>query len=477
MIPVPAPRLTRSSESARLVERLLASLPAASLELETFARLAGIEASGAVPTAAVTCVGRPRLLLNPDFVARHCSRDEHLALLVLHELWHVLLAHTRLYPRATPAQNVALDAIINAGLRRNLRDPVYAGFFEALNPADAFPACLLRPPEGWPVAPRYPDGLGPKGTAALVARLYPPDASGATPTAPPPTYAEIRDLLERHRRVDGPVILLGDHDETDERDWLRDRLLRDLFRQMVRRWSKPPVALTEPDASGAVPSWLDTLQGTDAPVRAAFARVLRRVLGPAPTGIRRRRRELIVDAGGSGVLPWARDRQHWARRRLGGPVTLWAQPVARPARVPAPPAGVHIYLDVSGSMAAVLPTLLDLLRPYAEAGTARVFQFSTVVVPLAPADLVRGRLATTFGTDLEPVLLHLLAARSVRRALLLTDGLVGQVRAARVRALAARRIAVHAVLPAEGSRPEALTPLAASITVLRSFGTRSTWSP
>ncbi len=80
--------------------------------------LLSIEASDEVPTACVTTGARSRLLVNPEFVARHCRTDEHLAMLVLHELYHVLLGHTRLYPRVTPAQNWAFDCLINAQLCR-----------------------------------------------------------------------------------------------------------------------------------------------------------------------------------------------------------------------------------------------------------------------------------------------------------------------------------------------------------------------
>ena len=64
---------------------------------------------------------------------------------VRRRLWHVLLAHTRLYPRPTTAHNIAFDAIINAGLSRRFPGREYRGFFERLYPADEFPARLLRP--------------------------------------------------------------------------------------------------------------------------------------------------------------------------------------------------------------------------------------------------------------------------------------------------------------------------------------------
>ena len=162
-------------DAKTLKRRLVNCLPAATFELETFCRLAGIEVTDKIPTAAVECVYRPRLLINPEFVEKYCTRDEHLFLLVMHELWHIILAHTRMYSRATPAHNIAFDAIINATLSRMFPEPEYRGFFEKINPEEKFPQVLLRPPKGWPHNPQYPpNDIEPAGTAQLVKRLYPP---------------------------------------------------------------------------------------------------------------------------------------------------------------------------------------------------------------------------------------------------------------------------------------------------------------
>ena len=89
---------------------------AGDLALEAFLRISRIELTDSVPTAAIECVGRPRLFLNPAFINAHCDTDERLFMLVLHEIHHVLLGHTRLFPRPTPAHNLAFDAVINAVL-------------------------------------------------------------------------------------------------------------------------------------------------------------------------------------------------------------------------------------------------------------------------------------------------------------------------------------------------------------------------
>ena len=50
---------------------------------------------------------------------------------VLHELYHVLLGHTRMYERPTLAANWAFDCIINAQLCRLYPDVEYTSFFSA----------------------------------------------------------------------------------------------------------------------------------------------------------------------------------------------------------------------------------------------------------------------------------------------------------------------------------------------------------
>ncbi|MBC8098974.1 MAG: hypothetical protein H7Y11_05990, partial [Armatimonadetes bacterium] len=222
-------RTITRTESAVMMRRLISCLPASRFEMETFCRLAGVEVTRAVPTAAVECKRRPRLLMNPDFVAKYCQRDEHLFLLVMHELWHVMLAHTRMYPRMTTAQNIAFDAIINAGLMREFHSPEYMGFFDALNPADKFPGCLLRPPVGWPHDPQYPDNLGPAGTKELLVRLYPP---GNLWFYDPPMYEEVLRLLLQAGVLGDMPLLLGNHDEETE----HDPIMKDIMKQIRGRW-------------------------------------------------------------------------------------------------------------------------------------------------------------------------------------------------------------------------------------------------
>ena len=134
--------------SRELTERIWNAFP---VSQPAFAKLLGlldIEVSDRVPTAAVSLGLNSRLLINPDFAARHCRSDEALVMLVLHELWHVVLGHTRLYERLTLAQNWAFDAVINAQICRLFRGAAHTRLFRELYAHDKLPWALLRPPEG-----------------------------------------------------------------------------------------------------------------------------------------------------------------------------------------------------------------------------------------------------------------------------------------------------------------------------------------
>jgi len=452
--------LHNDAETSRIISRLLASLPAASFEMEAFSRLAGIVASRKIPTAAVECTQRPRLLINPDFVARYCQRDEHLFLLVMHELWHILLAHTSLYTRVTKAHNIAFDAIINATLARVFNTAPYRGFFEVLNPLDQFPHMLLRPPEGWPDAPRFRDDVGPTGTARVMRQLY------AHPglTFVRPHYSEILALIRqdmKDRGIPDNVILLGDHNGTPDYDM---PFLRDMMGDMLERW---PSSIHDYLPQQSTSLWQVNRQPTVQGVRKAFASVLRRVCDSAAHQRYRRERTQTLSSGGSGVLPNATDRLRPARARLGIESLLWEQPTPRKARMMQPHAAAYIYLDVSGSMGSMLPYLVDLLLPFVTRGQAEVYQFSTCVAPLKLQDLKQNQLQTSGGTAIGCVTDHLMNnLQRVRRALILTDGFTGFPAPDHLQRLQETQTRVHVVLPAESHNQRDLAGLAASMTIL-----------
>jgi hypothetical protein len=69
-----------------------------------------VEFTDTVPTLAVTCEQRPRLLVNLAFVREHCHTEAHVKAVVCHEFLHVLLRHTERFTTLTRPEHLAVDA-------------------------------------------------------------------------------------------------------------------------------------------------------------------------------------------------------------------------------------------------------------------------------------------------------------------------------------------------------------------------------
>lgn len=400
-------------------------------------RLLSVEASESVTTAAVTVGARSRLLVNPQFVAQHCRTDEHLAMLVLHELYHVLLGHTRLFRRPTLAANWAFDCIVNAQLCRLHPDQAYASFFAAAA-APAGPWSLIGPPPGWPEAPRYADGA----LGEVHRRLYdgPADGHGST-------TAELFELLTTlavELDPEGAGSLLGNHGgsadgdgpETAEDPLARDPELMAEVRRIVARW--PLVERVHGADDGASPVWQrHGLRRQQAAVRALEALLRRAAAGDASGPLRRQPSRVPAML----PLPQPGDRRAQLQRLLGGQPLLWSGTVQHEG--PAAQGRATVYLDVSGSMQPWLPVLLQALLRAGESVRWPVLGFSTEVHALTREDLAQGRVRTTGGTHIGCVAEHLLQHR-VARAVVITDGDVqrlGSVALTRLRRRAPRVVA------------------------------------
>jgi predicted metal-dependent peptidase len=114
----------------------------------------------------------------------------------------------------------------------------------------------------------------------------------------------------------------------------------------------------------------------------------------------------------------------------------------------------HVYLDVSGSMVAALPTLAAALQEPHRTGTIRLFVFSTVIDEAQPGDLAKQRFANTGGTDIRCVLDHLdtfSTQHRPRRVVLITDGAVGTVETTELQRLRVSLFVGH--YPVYGEQP------------------------
>lgn len=404
-----------ASTSAALQAQLLADrvrqcVPLRHPAFGKLLQLLSIEATDAVPTAAVTVGARSRMLINPAFVAARCRSDAHLSMLVMHEIYHVLLGHTRMYTRPTLAANWAFDCIINAQLCRLHPGVEHTSFFSAGAAADG-PWSLLGPPAGWPKSPRYAAGA----LGDVHRRLY--EDAGVT-------TADLFALLDRTAvalDIDGTGRLLGNHDdEAAGGDPLHaDPDLLAEARRIVARW--PMVERRGGVDDGGV----TTLERSELRRHRTARRAVRDLLCAAAFGtdggpwVRS-----TVEAEVYTPLPQAGDRRAHLQRLMGAQPLWWQGLVHQQGRQTA--GQVAVYLDVSGSMAAWLPVLLEALTEVATLVQWPLFGFSTEVHPVTRKDLAAGRFRSTGGTHIACVAQHLVESRVVR-AVVITDGDVQQI--------------------------------------------------
>ena len=425
-----------------------------------------VEWSDAIATACVECVDRPRLLLNPAFVAQWCHTPERLATLVLHELLHIALGHTRLFPRPTLAHNVAFDAIINRTLLAAIQGTQvrhssvhfgydverYTDLFTDFYSSSKAPEFILRPPPGWPLAPDWSASHDmPPALRAIHRDLYDQSLDDQDNLDPwdEPTYRYTQvtyaDIMAALHDVDGlsaeDVSLLGAHGDTPaERDALRGSRDHDAAGLLASALEPLCGQLPGQGQHLGLTQVADTAR-TPA-LEHALNALLRRAIRPHSAGASRtswRQRDVRV-------VHRMHDRRAACRIRaaslLDAPMPLLfdghiLERLREPQRV-------AIYVDVSGSMDDVLPHLRRALLTLRREIEPTLYWFSTVVVAASGNELETGNVPSTGGTAIRAVITHAthqLPAGS--SAIVLTDGYVEAVPKTMSAALRRAQVALH----------------------------------
>lgn len=395
-----------------LRRRVLDSFPSQSYALGTLLRLVDIVETEDVPTAAVGGRVQPLMQINPKFVERYAASSERLLMLVMHELHHVLLGHTRLMPRITNVDNLVFDAVINAMLCRMFPESEHTSLFTDFYSDRKFPECLLRPPAGfspenpfWATPPAL-EGRGRVELADVYRSLY--SEKGAT-------YEELYEIFRTHipEIAAENVVLIGDHDETNDP---YKSLPFKAVRSIVKHWPDPP----EPFRGRSLADL--TLPAVCPLSKRHVLRNLLRLVGG-------------VQDSGSGGRDWrqeptpvqvalpTRDRRGVVLRSLGSPCLLYGGQVPSPRLIRCGEK-VHVYLDVSGSIGDLKGALYGAVLDCRQFVHPKIHLFSTEVADISLPQLRRGRCISTGGTDIDCVAEHI-RTHNVRRAVLITDGAVG----------------------------------------------------
>jgi predicted metal-dependent peptidase len=404
-------------------ERIFNVIPAGTWQMERILGLLEIIGDDSIPTACVDCSIRPSLRINEKFVKEYCKTDEHLMMLILHEIFHIVLGHTRLYKTITVIHNIAFDAIINSILCRQFQDEIYTSFFTQINTLDSLESRLLRPPKGWADKLEFhPEAT--RDEKKVLDLLYGKGSNDVT-------YEEIFNLLVKAmkgKNIVGKYRLLGNHE--DQNQTQIDKALGSAIREITSKWPRPDKDLAGRDLGNIKGNWTFEDKEINNDLRKAIKNMLRKsgiIESLKYSNLKYRVKE--VSRPIETVVPQAKDRRLVAWKKIHGvsPIIYRGTlDTKQRKRTPIPIA--HVYMDVSGSMSEAIGYIATALKERHKDGDVKLYAFSTVVDEVTPQKIKQG-IKNTFGTDINCILTHLSSIDKKKRpkkVLIVTDGYVGK---------------------------------------------------
>ena len=381
--------------------------PEGELALDHLLGLLSINYSRNIPSAAVKSKMPPQLLFNPEFIEKHCKTDEHLLMILMHEMYHVILGHTRLFSLITPMQNFAFDAVINSMICRSMPGYEYVSFFTGLYKDDKDEA-LLRPPENWS------QDLGKYAHWKLKGDFLTAHKALYTEEGDL-SYRDIFELVSQKTSGELETDLLGSHGDAEE---IKDPDTIKVIAKIVRQW--PAGEKKEGQGRGAeLEKYIIELIWPTMDV----SRVIRRAIlavalhsHGARSIYRQCQKETLLP------YPTLPDRRATVMRSLGQHPVFFRGHIAQ---IHKETVGlVHVYLDVSGSMENYLQTIFSCLKPLRNHLYPILHIFSTEVIDCPIEEILKGIYSTTHGTDIDCVLEHVIKNKIIKAAII-TDGYVG----------------------------------------------------
>ena len=365
-----------------------------------------VEFTETVPTLAVTCETRPRLLVNLAFLKKHCRTDQHVKAVICHEFLHVLLRHTERFAAFSPAEHVAFDAVINAIIHRELGDD-YSEFMSRYYAKEKGVRRLLRPPTRTERTPGFGSRSPLMGAwVSLYNGLLIAD-----------DIADLaKDVLDVKTVPSTGTVLIGGHDHTEFVGELPE-VLQEALDQALKSMNGDGIWRSPKERGVGANAYRAAIPGVSEGVqrwRRETLEVLRRHLLPDPKAVHHATRPLhftvpVLSPG---------DRRATLRALWSPllPEALWSTEQRLRSGT------AQVYLDVSGSMNAEMPLIIGLLARLGSFIHKPLWAFSNVV---AKAEIVNGRLLadTTGGTSMACVLEHIAETRPAA-AVVVTDGYI-----------------------------------------------------
>lgn len=408
--------------------------------IRPFLKILDIRFTDRIPTLAVTCTDAPELLVNLAFLDEHCRGDVEVKAVILHEFLHVLLSHTEERDPASPAEHLAMDAVINALIHRQ-EGAAASGMMSRYYREAEGVLRILRPPRPGELPPKECDWKTfDRAWAGLYSGSLMVDDIRELATQLEPALKRVGGfILIRGSGLPGQSVLLGNHDDfpgsvPGRLSEALDAALRTMNGGGI--WRSPWTRGVGADPYGTL------VQMKDPGLLAWEARALKVLRNHLLPDTRSKASRFSQRDARLPVLS-PKDRRAFIRASWSPffPEAAWSAEHREPS------GRAQVYLDVSGSMNAEMPLVIGLLNRLRSSIRMPFWAFSDRVVPATIRD---GALQTetTGGTSMACVLDHI-ARTSPECAVVVTDGYIETLPANALERT--RNTRIHVLVTRDGS--------------------------
>lgn len=373
----------------QIISRIYSVVPKNSIWMDELLKISSISFSEKIETAC-TNLETKEMILNENFIDEYCQSDEHLLMLILHELYHIIMGNI-LIPMSIDSNMeiniIILDSIINARLCKIFKEQKYVSFFEETYPhADSFPECILRPK-----CEETPEEFYP-----VLDLLY--ESNDAS-------YEKVLKMLQE--------IFKNNPQEDTQNETTQEPLNEEQLSNIEEKYdeilSKKPETREQiiQEVNGKsfkfVPFSTEEINGWIAKIKDIFENELEHEKRYVMTSY-----DPNLPSGTmSTFMPSIHDRTHLSKTLLyeNRPL-LFNKKVSYIEKSKKEEIKTPIYLDVSFSMAPFLDRVQYLLSSIMQTYKFKLYAFSTDVSELPTDKVKKGKFSTRGGTDINALFKH-----------------------------------------------------------------------
>jgi len=362
------------------------------------------------------------IIINPNFVKEHCTRSEHLALLICHELFHILFGQVCFLDREDGIEEqkikgIALDTIINVFLYYFFnKEERFVDFLTNFYEEDIFPQNLLRPDSN------------PSKMPLSIARFY-QDLYTSLEGCSADLYEKLKNSFSS---IDNPIILIGNHTGEEKDKKIEDSVIGQYMSGFIDEVEKVVEKLTPENEE-----WEDDKE-TQLEKIAGFRNLLKKFIKNFRKNIKNK--EEIENAMRKLGTPNASSKlaglinksvlgetsrsvifSPYDKRSISAMLLKIPRPFHKKKNLPkqSEMTKCTIYIDVSGSVNDYIPVFMGVVKA-CEDKIGDIYLFSNKVEKIEKSDFISGKYKTTGGTD-DCWLEHIIENK-IKKALIFTDG-------------------------------------------------------